>query len=284
MDMMDILSSGNPSLFDSNMVNPRHDLIEILYDCRKPEHIPLDLLREDVDYKRAYISALNLENSFSVPYSQDELDALRDFFDDFYKWHSGFKPNPSFKKGRFEKRKTTALSPAELQDILDLINLEGKEITRAIHSTERRSIEHFFSEEQKYTFDKFFKFFSEFSQRIKRNFHLRYNTLKHHNSLDLPTDEQIVSAACVLGKKGKVNILSSDSDIKRLLVFLSRNPYLRNIHGLYDPTLNITIYSDYGKGLVEDDYFEEFKFSLLFSRRAPEASSNAPASDFRQSL
>jgi len=269
MELREILRTENINLLDSNVFYSKGGiLLSKLYDCKEPQDIPCKQILSEIEITREIIPYFQRNNVFSIPEVRKEVEVLLEKINNMLYYHlSKSKPIKEYygvrrkeemmgkrrKKFKEERYKT---SPNEdfKEEAVSSLNLFAKETNKLIRSIKGKDITTKFSEKEKKDYEEYLHYFVHVTrkEKLKRDFHDKYQDLKNRTPCDFKTDEKLVSVAFTLALNQNVNIISSDSDIKRMINFFNKDKFYKSRFNLSEVKNNVFLYSDFGQGYELD--------------------------------
>jgi len=269
MELEDITNLSGVKLMDTSAYShSKKSLLKKIYSCNSFGEIPLDSVEEEIEIKRECINIFSRQNVFTIKETGSELKVFLDVINDHLNFYSKSESISHKMKSlsliaqktiqkirranKFkEKRRGFGLNEDKHCSCFDLMNVLAKETAKIINFSLEKDIRKSFLHLEKLEYNKFYSYLSCVCKNfdIERDFHDRYDQLETHNSCKFNTDKKIVATAFVIANREKVNLVSSDSDIKRMLNFFYGGNLYKKDFNINEPKNKIDLFSRF-----EDTY------------------------------
>lgn len=279
MQLEQVLSLRGIKLLDANVFHTKGNILERLYICETHEDFPLEDITITSDFVREMSEAFYIKNVFSMQAVACEVEDLLFKLNQQKNFHSSARHRlPHFLENTLEeveegtrvlhrhradnefiaKRRENLISidkTAENSNCtgFDYLNVLCKNLTKLIKFIREKDIALTFSEEEKDLYKRFEDYFvgvCEMDSSLKVDFSDKHEILKARKPSNYQTDEKLVSATLTLSltRIEQPILISSDSDLRRILSFFYSDDRYAQEFNLKKPPYKIAMYSDFGRG------------------------------------
>ncbi|MBA7629952.1 hypothetical protein ES703_37459 [subsurface metagenome] len=275
MELEELMELEGIKLLDSTVFEPpgRFQILRELYDCKTIQEIPYERLLELVNYSRQFTQYFLKDNIFSISEVAKERGVFLSKINNLLEFHSQNlskpKKNCHIHEGKYERRNKRKYKERQKiytftdkdggKDAISFLNLLGKDTTTLTKLIENKDITAKFSDEEKENYKKFINYFVYVAEKkdLKKDFSKKYRHLKTRNPCNFQTDEKLASAAFTVALTEDVILISSDSDIGRMMRFFYGGEGYKSKFGVRKPNHNIFLYSDFGDGYELQDIHQK---------------------------
>lgn len=283
MKLKELAFDRRTKIIDTSELLSDESLVRELYSCRNIDNVNEKPIEKWIDILRFGESVLTLPENYSIKEVGEELEILLNIINSmvgFYVPKTGFftlskKANPKFarilrRKNEFKQKRLDPQNEyfySEGKSSFKRLKLLGDEINRLRKKVFHRDITKKFSKAESQLYTRFSDYFDYVSvnHQLKKDFSSVYcQKLNNRNPCGFGTDQKIVSAALTLSLNREVIIISSDSDLKRMLCFYNYKGWNKDKFGLEDVCKGekISLYADYKRTKeyelqdINEDFFE----------------------------
>ncbi|MEK6918354.1 MAG: hypothetical protein AABW51_05390 [Nanoarchaeota archaeon] len=280
MELEEIIALRGSKLLDANFFAPVGlSTYEVLYEASRQDDIPVDLIRLESALKIVGCDYLLRDGVFSISEVGKEIKLGLALFNNslkfFYQNSAQFQPLPL--KPASHRGIMKVVNPATIQHIRRLnmqiekrgenngyFNVDAynclsdltKNTVRLIPLIQKKDIRKSFSSTEREMYLKFLDFFSFVSGEYslekdfgERSDFIRGRTVENRRPAHFQTDSKILASAFTRALSDDVIVISSDSDIKRMINFFNKKKHHTEF-GIKFPRSKVSLYSDFGPGYV----------------------------------
>lgn len=264
MDLEYVFDSPSVKILDTNFFSPIGlSVLRKASQTEELDEIPLDMIDLESSMKLEGCSKLQKQGVFSLYEVGKELKRelticnglLKHYFQQPLKYtachpntddHSRTMDNPrKIREVRLSNMLTEKAIKNEKNEAYDHLNDLAKNLVRVIELINKRDALHDFSARQMRQFDNFFHYFVFLAKSygLEKDYTQRYNPGAVHHPNFFRTDEKILAASFTIAGDRDVSVLSSDSDLKRMINFFSKSNRFKDRFDLPKLRHNVFLYS-----------------------------------------